>query len=173
MANADSIKMVAPGKMEVSGNFKVILCAAHRSSLLSSSLMGQYSKCDMCFCLLWHSDSFINHLCNFGLCLLCHQSEDKSAISKAQASQRNQVIHDKTPGNQTRQNYHKFHMSHDEWQRLEKQTMARYRQSLVHKARPMPDYKFFVPKRNLKPLTTPISPNLPGKKIRNNYSTNS
>ena len=37
------MQMVAPGKIEVSGNFKVIQCAVHRSSLLSRSLVGWYS----------------------------------------------------------------------------------------------------------------------------------
>ena len=56
---------------------------------------------------------------------------------------------------------------------MEKEALRKYRKSLVHKARPMPAYKFFVPKPNLKPLTVPRSPNLAGKKrqmLRGNTS---
>lgn len=55
-------------------------------------------------------------------------------------------------------------MSRSEWEKLERQTLKSYRQGLIHKARPMPTYKFFVPKPNLKPLTIPKSPSFIGKK---------
>lgn len=47
---------------------------------------------------------------------------------------------------------------------MERQTLKTYRQSLVHKARPMPVYKFFVPQLDLKQITIPKSPNFAWKK---------
>lgn len=65
-----------------------------------------------------------------------------------------------------RGNHQRFKVSRSEWEKMEREMLAKYRRSLVHKARPMPIYKFFVPKPNLKPLTIPKSPNFSSKKIR-------
>ena len=102
--------------------------------------------------------------CNIFLC----QDENKSEAS--QNRQRIQVMRGHLQGNQSKQNRQRLQSE------LEKQILITYRQSLVHKARPMPSYKFFVPKRNLKPLTVPLSPNLTAKRkqlSQKNASVNS
>ena len=71
--------------------------------------------------------------------------------------QRYQVLHNQA---QAKQRFR------SELENIEKRILKKYRQSLVHKARPMPAYKFFVPKLNLKPLTVPESPNLTEKRRR-------
>jgi len=57
-------------------------------------------------------------------------------------------------------------MSKKEWVDLEKKTMKEYRKGLVHKARPMPIYNFFIPQPSSKILTSPKSPNIAKQKSR-------
>jgi len=49
-------------------------------------------------------------------------------------------------------------MAQKEWAEIEEKTLKDYRKTLVHKARPMPTYNFFVPHPSSKKLTSPKSP---------------
>ena len=80
-------------------------------------------------------------------------------------------MHGQAQGSQSKHNTCQRFQS--EWKKMEKQALKMYRQGLVHKARPMPAYKFFVPKLNLKPLTIPRSPNLAGKRKQRYTSADS
>ena len=91
--------------------------------------------------------------------IFCFQDESKSEAS--QNRQKIQVSRGQLQGNQFKHHHQRFR---SELEKIEKQVLKTYRQSLVHKARPMPSYKFFIPKRNLKPLTVPLSPNLTAKR---------
>ena len=73
--------------------------------------------------------------------------------------QRFQGLHGQAQGS-----HNPYQRFQSEWEKMEKEALKKYRKSLVHKARPMPAYKFFIPKPNLKPLTIPKSPNLAGKR---------
>jgi len=65
-------------------------------------------------------------------------------------------------------------MTKSEWEKTERRIVKEYRKTLVHKARPMPQYKFFVPQPSLKMLTIPRSPNFikpPKKSTKNKPAT--
>jgi len=61
----------------------------------------------------------------------------------------------------TSKNSQKFNMGKE---KVERRVIKEYRKTLVHKARPMPQYKFFIPKPSSRPLTIPRSPNFPKPK---------
>ena len=64
-------------------------------------------------------------------------------------------------------------MIKSELDKSERRIVKEYRKTLVHKARPMPQYNFFVPQPSSKLLTIPRSPNFikPPKKSAKNKPT--